>query len=236
MSVAHRGGMIPGIPENTLRAYREAIKHNVDAIEIDLRGAKDGEVVIMHDATVDRTTNGHGNVSDLTLAELKRLDAGQGERIPTYEEVLQLVAGSGVALLLDIKTSPVLNKQKVVRLTEKYHSVLNVIVGARSIKDLREFQALNPNLRTLGFIQKPEDIEPFIEAGVDIIRLWPKWIHNDPSLIQRVHQLGNPVWTTAGNASREELETLIQLGVNGILSDNPKLMNSLCSDLAKRRN
>ncbi|MBZ0257580.1 hypothetical protein K8I31_16055 [bacterium] len=219
-----------------MRAFREAINHNVDAIEIDLRGSKDGEVVIMHDATVDRTTNGHGNVSDLTLAELKQLDAGQGERIPTYEEVLQLVAGSGVALLLDIKTSPVLNKQKVVRLTEKYHSVLNVIVGARSIKDLREFQALNPNLRTLGFIQSVEGIEPFVQAGADIIRLWPEWIHNDPSLIQRVHKLGHPVWTTAGNASREELETLIKLGVNGILSDNPKLMNSLSSDLVNRWN
>lgn len=99
--VAHRGGIVPGYPENTLAAFRHAIELGVDAIEIDPRGTKDGEIVIMHDATVDRTTNGRGRVEDLALRELKALDAGGGERVPTYEEVLELVAGSGVDLLLD---------------------------------------------------------------------------------------------------------------------------------------
>lgn len=225
--VAHRGGIVPGTPENTMRAFREAIRDGVHAIEVDLRGTKDGAVVIMHDETVDRTTNGHGKVTDLMLDELKRLDAGQGERIPSYDEVLKIVAGTGVTVLLDIKTSPVLNKSKVVRLTEKHNAVLNVIVGARNLEDLRAFKTLNPNLRTLGFIRRIEDIEPFAWAGVDIIRLWPEWIHKDPGLIKRVHQLGKPVWTTAGSASCEELETLIQLGVNGILSDTPSLVHSL---------
>lgn len=225
--VAHRGGIVHGVPENTMKAFREAIEQGVHAIEVDLRGTKDGAVVIMHDETVGRTTNGRGKVTDQTLAELKRLDAGQGERIPTYEEVLKIVAGTGVTVLLDIKTSPALNKSKVVRLTEKQNAVLNVIVGARNLEDLRAFKTLNPNLRTLGFIRRIEDIEPFVRAGVDIIRLWPEWIRKNPGVIERVHRLGKPVWTTAGSASCEELEALIQLGVNGILSDIPSLVNSL---------
>jgi glycerophosphoryl diester phosphodiesterase len=234
-SVAHRGGIVAGVPENTLAAFRGAIDQDVNAIEIDLQGTVDGEVVIMHDETVDRTTNGHRKVAELTLAELKLLDAGGGERIPTYEEALQLVAGTGVTLVLDIKQSPVLDKAKVVRLTEQHNAVLNVIVGPRSIEDLRSFRALNPNLRTLGFIPNVEDVDLFVSAGADIIRLWPEWIVEDPDLVKKLHQLGKPVWTTAGSAPRSELEQLIQLGVNGILSDSPSLMKSVLADMDQNR-
>jgi glycerophosphoryl diester phosphodiesterase len=233
--VAHRGGIVPGYPENTLAAFRQAIKHGAEVIEIDLRGTQDGEVVIMHDATLDRTTNGKGKVTDHTLAELKKLDAGNGERIPTYEEALKLIAGTGVKLLLDIKESPVLDKRRVVRLTERYNAELNVIVGPRNLDDLRAFRALNPNLRTLGFIRTVEDIEPFAQAGVDIIRLWPKWIYANPALVAKVHQLGKPVWTTANDAPREELEKLIELRVNGILSDLPEVMKAVLADMKKAR-
>jgi glycerophosphoryl diester phosphodiesterase len=219
--VAHRGGIVPGYPENTLAAFRQAIAQGVDAIEIDLRGTKDGEVVVMHDDTVDRTTDGRGAVTGKTLAELKALDAGGGERIPTYAEVLKLVAGTGVTLLLDIKESPALDKRKVVELTAAHRAVLHVIVGARNLDDLRAFRALDPNLRTLGFVREVADIEPFVAAGIDIVRLWPEWIHRDAGLVQRVQALGRPVWTTAGAAPRDELQRLVALGVNGVLSDLP---------------
>jgi len=227
VSIAHRGGIVPGVPENTLAAFRRAIQEGAHVIEIDLRGTKDGEIVVMHDATVDRTTNGRGKVADKTLAELKALDAGNGERVPTYEEVLQLVAGSGVPLLLDIKENSVLDKRKVVRLTEQHDAVPNVIVGPRLLSDLRAFQALNPELKTLGFVKEIEDIEPFIEAGIDIIRLWPEWIEKQPELIGRLHKLGKPVWVTADDAPREQLAQLIQQGVDGILSDFPAQMRAL---------
>ena len=224
ISVAHRGGIVAGNPENTLAAFRRAIETGADVIEIDLRGTKDGEVVILHDATLDRTTNGGGPVTDHTLAELKLLDAGGGERIPTYEEVLGLVSGTGVKLLLDIKVSPVLDKEKVVRLTEKYGLTLDVIVGARTLEDLNEFRRLNPNLRTLGFVKSIEKIDAFAQAGVDIIRLWDRWVEADPKLVETVHQMGRPVWATASEASRAELERLIKFGVNGILSNFPEEM------------
>ena len=236
VNVAHRGGIVPGYPENTLTAYRRAISHGVDVIEIDLRGTRDGEVIILHDETLDRTTDGTGKVTDYTLKELKQLDAGGGESIPTYEEVLDLVQGTGVKLLLDIKVSPVLDKQKVVRLTEKHRAVLDVIAGVRTLNDLKRFHQLDPNIRTLGFIRRPEDIDDFIAAGVDIIRLWPEWIRADEGIVRKVQGLGRPVWTTAGDASREVLEELIISRVNGILSDFPEMTSKVIIEhQAKRR-
>jgi len=169
------------------------------------------------------------------LAELKELDAGDGETIPTYEEVLGLVSGTGVKLLLDIKVSPMLDKRKVVRLTEKFGLVLDVIVGPRTLEDLNEFRHLNPNLRTLGFVKSIEDIDSFAQAGVDIIRLWDRWIESEPELVDRVHQMGRPVWVTAPEASRRELERLIKLGVNGILSNFPEEMGLLIEEVNKAR-
>jgi glycerophosphoryl diester phosphodiesterase len=233
--VAHRGGNAHGYPENTLAAFRKAIESGVAAIEIDLRGTKDGEIVVVHDETVDRTTNGRGAVADRSLAELKRLDAGRGERIPTYREVLQFVSGTGVVLLIDIKQGGVIDRRKVVRLTEEHDAVLNVIVGLRNLEDLRAFRALNPDLRTLGFIEEVEDIGPFVQAGVDIVRLWPEWIDANPGLVDTVHQLGKPVWATTGDAPRDELERLVKHGVDGIVSNRPELMTGMVAEVSKCR-
>ena len=95
---AHRGAA--GLaPENTLAAFRMAIELGVDGTELDLQATKDGVVVVIHDDTVDRTTDGRGRIGDLTLAEIKRLDAGakfspafQGERIPTLSELIEVVS------------------------------------------------------------------------------------------------------------------------------------------------
>ncbi|MGB3681388.1 MAG: glycerophosphodiester phosphodiesterase family protein, partial [Rubrobacteraceae bacterium] len=86
--VGHRGAA--GIePENTLRSFQRAAREGADAIELDLRVSRDRHLVVMHDPTVDRTTDGTGLVSGMSLAGLQDLDAGFGERIPTFEEVLE---------------------------------------------------------------------------------------------------------------------------------------------------
>ncbi|MBT2488371.1 glycerophosphodiester phosphodiesterase [Streptomyces sp. ISL-96] len=90
LTIGHRGVM--GVePENTLRSFVRAEQAGMDAIELDLHLSKDGALVVMHDADVDRTTDGRGAIADLTLAELRGLDAGQGERVPVFEEVLDAV-------------------------------------------------------------------------------------------------------------------------------------------------
>ncbi|MDJ0463751.1 glycerophosphodiester phosphodiesterase family protein [Streptomyces sp. H27-C3] len=90
LTIGHRGVM--GVePENTLRSFVRAEQAGMDVIELDLRLSKDGALVVMHDAEVDRTTDGKGKIADMTLAELRGLDAGMGERVPLLEEVLDLV-------------------------------------------------------------------------------------------------------------------------------------------------
>ncbi len=90
--MGHRGAKAYE-PENTLRSIRRALAMGVQAVEIDVHLSRDGQLVVIHDATVDRTTNGHGRVADLTWEELRRLDAGLGERLPSLLEVVELVRG-----------------------------------------------------------------------------------------------------------------------------------------------
>ncbi|BCM71906.1 MULTISPECIES: glycerophosphodiester phosphodiesterase [Streptomyces] len=90
LTIGHRGVM--GVePENTLRSFVAAQRAGLDLIELDLHLSKDGALVVMHDAEVDRTTDGSGPIADKTLAELRALDAGRGERVPVFEEVLEAV-------------------------------------------------------------------------------------------------------------------------------------------------
>jgi len=234
--VAHRG-LSPGYPENTLSAFRRAIELGANVIEVDLQATKDGVIVLLHDDTVDRTTNGQGFVSDYTFAELRQLDAGSyagsefvGEPIPTLEEALDLVIPLGRQLLLDVKDSNALDCKAVVRLVEQHDAVLDVIVGARSVEDVRLFRSLNPNIRLLGFIPGATDIDEFVAAGADIIRLWPRWIRMYP-FVDKAHELGKPVWVTSEMAGREELAELIQLGVNGFLTDLPAVLLALLDEI-----
>jgi glycerophosphoryl diester phosphodiesterase len=108
MVIAHRG-FSGRYPENTLKAFEEALKLPIDAVELDVRRTKDGVLVVIHDETVDRTTNGKGKVRDLTWSEIQKLDAGSwkgkefaGERIPRLEEALQLI-NARVVVFLEIK-------------------------------------------------------------------------------------------------------------------------------------
>jgi len=225
--IAHRGSTGNNIPENTMAAFRKCIDINVDLIEIDLRGSRDRHIMIMHDEKLDRTTNGTGKLKTYTYSELTKLDAGNGEKIPTFKEVLTLINKTGVKLLLDIKLSDNLSIDDIVTLTESHRSTLDVIAGVRNLEDLMRIKELNPNIRTLGFISKPELAKDFIEAGVDIVRLWPKWIKNNPDLIWQIHNLGKPVWSTCTSPSADEHQYLIDAGINGIITDYPQLLKDL---------
>jgi glycerophosphoryl diester phosphodiesterase len=99
--MGHRGAAAYE-PENTLRSIRTALAMGVDAVEVDVQLTKDGELAVIHDDRVDRTTNGKGAVRDFTLAELKKLDAGQGEAIPSLAEVAAEVAGKA-HLVIEVK-------------------------------------------------------------------------------------------------------------------------------------
>ncbi len=99
--MGHRGAPADE-PENTLGSFRRALAVGVAAVELDVQLTKDGRLAVIHDETLDRTTNGRGPVKNFTLAELKRLDAGRGEAIPSLEEVFDLVQGQA-HLVVELK-------------------------------------------------------------------------------------------------------------------------------------
>jgi glycerophosphoryl diester phosphodiesterase len=259
--ISHRG-LVTGYPENTVAAFRHAITAGITSIELDLRGTADGEVVVLHDETVDRTTDRRGEVAEMTFAEVRACDAGShagseftGEPIPSYQEVLECVSGTGTTLVLDIKGGRTLDNERVVRLTERYGAVSDVVVGVRSVPELREFRRLNPRLRMLGLLPGSADTQPdsstikeFARVGADIIRLWPSWIFADrdsnqeavsrSSLVACVHEHDKPVWSTADtlyddiNPEKpdEDLRELIKLGVNGIITNLPQLLADILAE------
>ena len=110
---AHRGWR-SRYPENTMEAFRAAVKLGVDQIETDIRITKDGELVLIHDDKVDRTTNGSGKVCEMTLAELRALDAGNGEKIPTLMELMELVKDHpAMTLDLELKEYPTEGREEI---------------------------------------------------------------------------------------------------------------------------
>ncbi|MEU6703694.1 glycerophosphodiester phosphodiesterase [Streptomyces wuyuanensis] len=142
LTIGHRGVM--GVePENTLRSFVRAERAGMDAIELDLHLSKDGALVVMHDTDVDRTTDGTGPIAEKTLAELRELDAGQGERIPVFEEVLDAVSAPLQVEIKDAAAARVLADVIVKRdLVER--------IEVTSFQDdaVREITALVPGVRT----------------------------------------------------------------------------------------
>lgn len=102
--IAQRGNAAH-TPENTLAAFRSAVDAGADWLEMDVQMSDDGHLVVIHDATVDRTTNGSGRVADLTLAQLQALDAGNGEQIPTFASVLELAQATNTIVMAEAKSS-----------------------------------------------------------------------------------------------------------------------------------
>ena len=102
MIVTGHRGVMGSEPENTLRSFRKAIEYGCDEIELDLRVTAGDELIVLHDATVDRTTNGTGPVEELTFDELRKLDAGLGEQVPTWAET---IAAVGVRIQAEVKAA-----------------------------------------------------------------------------------------------------------------------------------
>jgi glycerophosphoryl diester phosphodiesterase len=143
LTIGHRGVM--GVePENTLRSFRHAEQAGMDAIELDLHLSKDGALIVMHDTEVDRTTDGTGPIATRTLAELRELDAGGGERVPVFEEVLDEVASPLQAEIKDVAAARAL--------AEVMHSrslVERVEVSSFHDEAVAEIARLVPGVRTV---------------------------------------------------------------------------------------
>jgi glycerophosphoryl diester phosphodiesterase len=161
--IAHRG-MPTEVPENTLIGFERAIRHGADLIELDVRQTADGHIVVIHDETLDRTTNGSGAVSATTLADLQVLDAGswmgrdfEGEKIPTLAEVLALTEGrAGVVIELKAGSKQYPNIEKgIVSLVARTDRLDDVIIISADSEGIASIRQLNRQIATLDFGDDP---------------------------------------------------------------------------------
>ena len=148
--VAGHRGYKAKYPENTMLGFREALKLSVDMLEIDLRLSRDEQLVLMHDSTLDRTTDGHGRVESHTLKELQAFDAGRGERIPTFEEFLDWVQPTGLFLNVEIKTKTPETVDRAAALLERYR-MLEPSVIACFDADITAYANRQYGAKTQGF-------------------------------------------------------------------------------------
>lgn len=225
--VAHRG-LSEGVPENTLAAFRRSIDGGVAIIELDLRVTKDGRLVVVHDASLDRTTNCTGQVAAMELAQIRACDAGKGERVPTFAEVLALIRDRPVRILADVKAGTPL--EPVLSAIRGHPAGSKIILGMRSPKQVTRARAALPTTTILAFIPAASDAPDFATAGANIIRLWSDWAETEPALIARIHALGPEVWITIGRSlpgKPDEWHALhkrmIAAGAQGLITDRPDL-------------
>jgi glycerophosphoryl diester phosphodiesterase len=226
--IAHRGGILPGIPENTISAFQNCLELGVDAIELDLRSTSDQKIIILHDENVDRTTNGSGPANALTLVEVKKLNAGNGFSVPTFQEVIRLIKGKDIKLLLDLKEQNLWYRQEIGDLIEKYEISEQIIIGARSLEDVLYFKNMDKRLKILGFIPDAEAAHSYIDHGANIIRIWPGWVEHDLRVISVCQQNKIPIWVTSGDMGADGISALLSHGITGFIHDAPeKLMKIL---------
>lgn len=196
------------------------------AAEVDERTTRHGVLVCLHDDTVDRTTDGKGKVADLTLADIKKLDAGlkfdpkhKGEWVPTLREVLAAAKGK-IGVMIDLKEDGEGYARKIAAEVREHGEPKRPVIGIRSVGHAKAFGTLLPNARRIGLVPTPDDIEPFAKVGVKVIRLWPKWLA-DTTLVPRVRKLGLELHLGTGNGTRAEVLPLLAHRPESLASDDP---------------
>lgn len=230
---AHRG-LAEGVPENTLAAFRHSLAAGIKVIELDLRTTRDSQLVVIHDATLNRTTDCSGAVAEQTLANIKHCDAGWpthvSERVPTLGDVLTLAANADARLLLDCKSVGI---DQMLREVRAHHAESKVILGLRSPNQIQQARAALPGVTIIAFMPERADAPVFVDAGADIIRLWSDWVESDPALVARTQALGKPVWIMVGrklprsNADWQALHgRMIAAGADGLVTNRPELISA----------
>lgn len=218
VKIAHRGASAYE-PENTLRSFERAIEMKSDLIEFDLRSSQDGHIVIIHDKKVDRTTDGSGLVEQITLAELKELDAGKGEKIPTFEEVLELCGGK-TKLVIELKENGI--EEKVLSLLKKHGMLNDSFIVSFKPKRLKVVKILEPQVRT-GLISfgSLNPVKVAEQCGADAVAPF-HWFITDRT-IQRAQESGLYLFTWVVDATRHARE-LKEKGVQGIVTNRPDII------------
>ena len=252
---AHRGGSLEA-PENTLAAFANGLRAGADRLELDVHGTADGEVVVIHDPTLERTTDGVGEVRALSLAEIQRCDAGnrfraadgtptfrgRGIRVPTLGEVL--AAFPGVPLNIEIKQLEPGIEDAVFAVLDRFSALGQVLLAAEDGRIMSRIRARAGGVLTGSSV---DDVIAFAEAWeadrLDRYRHPGAALQVPPDfmgrplvtrqLVEHAHRLGIEVhvWTIDDVA---EMKRLLALGVDGLMTDRPQLAASVLQDLGLR--
>ena len=227
LAIAHRGAS-GYAPENTFAAFRRAIALGAGFIETDLQLSRDARLVAIHDATVNRTTNGQGAVHDMTLAELRRLDAGSwfgsefaGERIPTIEEILEFANKHDVVFYLEMKPSGSWGgEHALISALRESREIARTVVISFDAAILAAVRKIEPTLMT-GLLfdgHIPNPLDKAIEIGARQLAVRGDLV--TPRLLKeaRGHDLQVVCWTVNHPG---HMRLLVQAGVDGIISDYP---------------
>ena len=236
--IAHRGAHTQA-PENTLAAFRKAIELGCDFVEMDIRQTKDGALVIMHDATVDRTTNGAGKVEDMTLSRIRDLDVGMnrgkewaGEKVPTFDDALALCRGKIKVYVHNKCGSPA----KVMAAIERNQMLNDVVMYGAGADGRQEFKRLRPEVRVVcdlpesadAISQLINDVEPEILNGH--LSIWSR------EKARAVHRMGAQVWMhTLGSLDvADSYRQALDRGADAIQTDHPEALLKLLKNRGPR--
>lgn len=239
IKIAHRGASGRGLaPENTLAAFKKALQIGVDAVELDVHLSQDDNVVVVHDSTIDRTTNIQGAVAQMSLEEIKSADAGswfgdeyKNESIPTLYEALKLITKKSISV---IEIKPLGIAKEVVQVLENADVIDKCVVISFHPAALKEVRELNPQIPTgllIGAIspksrkvQAADLAHKVAEIGSSSALLYHRSI--TARLVKELHKRGINVWAWTVD-HRYRMRRLAHMGVNGIISNYPNLLKEI---------
>lgn len=236
--IAHRGASADA-PENTMAAIKKAMAMGVDMVEIDVQLTKDKQVVLMHDLTVDRTTNGKGRVRDLRFDEIRKLDAGswfssdfKGEKVPTLEEVIETINGK-CKLLIEVKrvkTKKPEIEAKIIQLIDKYNAQNWCVVQSFETEVVKNIQALDTSIEchklvTMNISVLPLHLDSRIKTGTiykykTVQSINPYFKMLNKRKVDKIHSRGQKIITWTVN-EKEDMKRMIDMGVDGIITNYP---------------
>jgi glycerophosphoryl diester phosphodiesterase len=217
--IGHRGAMAYE-PENTLRSFRRALELGADGVEFDVHLSKDEVPVVIHDSTLDRTTNGKGDVHAFTARQLQGLDAGKGEHVPTLREVIEEFAGK-LVLQAEIKQADAV--EPVVRLLEEMGCVHDAWLSSFWHRAMAEAKELNPKVKAgILFECNPVDaVRLARDARADALH--PDHRYIDAGLMKAARDAGLAVLAWTANTP-QAVDRLLALGADAIASNTPDLV------------
>lgn len=218
--IGHRGAM--GYePENTLLAFYKAVEMGATAIELDVYLVRD-KLIVFHDKRLNRTTNGKGSIYNMSVEELRRLNAGKGEKIPFLEEVIESMPDN---ILINIELKGKGTAIPVAELLNRYPHKHFVVSSFKRL-ELKKFQQVSDISLGILFNYRPLSFKRLVKSFPKAIAFNPSLKSVNSAMVADIHKFGYQVWVWTVNEVRD-MERMKQLGVDAIFSDYPDRIQKL---------